>query len=638
MTMKDIPHKPPGALRLAFRVSPFCSALFLLLSIIHAIMPTAATALATANFVDTAGAILLGERVHDDIYLPLILLLLTLGVYTTIGSVNKLVSARITLNMQRRLKPAIVGKTAALDFKHIENADSWELISRVSREPDKIIMEGFNGYIQIGQIMVSMAAVLVLIVAQVWWAALVIAVFSIPMIRLALWAGRKTYKAEVDAEKFNRRTEYLGQVLSGRDPIDERTLFGYGDDVVERWQEQYEAGRKLWMKVWFRSMSIAKTSTVFLAAIAIGIALTLINPVINGLITPGMFMGILTAVYSVINQMGYQLTDSLEKVSKSGEFMKDMSDFAALSESDGALDLPDAGPVGFTDLEFRDVRFKYPTGDNYVLDGISFRIERGRNYAFVGKNGAGKTTITKLLTGLYTQYEGEILINGKELRTYPMSTLKALFSVVYQDFAKYYISMSGNIGLGDVNLMDKRDPAKPGNHITDPISVGADARINQASAANAVTNPPEATPTAGGIDPVAAANLTGLGETIAELAKGMETPLGKVLEGGQDISGGQWQRVAIARSLVSRTPVKMLDEPTAALDPISESRIYEEFEKLMEGKTTVFISHRLGSTKLADEILVIDGGIVSESGTHDELMSENGQYAEMFEAQRGWYL
>ena len=170
-----------------------------------------------------------------------------------------------------------------------------------------------------------------------------------------------------------------------------------------------------------------------------------------------------------------------------------------------------------------------------------------------------------------------------------------MFSVVYQDFAKYYVTLKDNVALGDIagNDTDSRVPAA----------------INQA----------------------------GLDGTVQALERGIYTPLGKIKNGGQDISGGQWQRVAIARSLISRAPVKMLDEPTAALDPISESRIYEEFEKLMGGKTTVFISHRLGSTKLADEILVIDDGQIVERGTHDGLMSAGGRYAEMFESQRGWY-
>jgi len=306
-----------------------------------------------------------------------------------------------------------------------------------------------------------------------------------------------------------------------------------------------------------------------------------------------MFMGIVAAVFGMIMHLGWQLAGSLEDISRVGEFMKDITAFLALNEAEGALAEPDPEPLSFSSLEFRNVRFKYPSGDRFILDGLSFTLQSGLHYAFVGKNGAGKTTITKLLTGLYSGYEGEILINGKELREYPAGTLKALFSVVYQDFARYYITMKENIALGD--LYTKGNEAET-------------------------------------------ARLAGLEETIAELKNGLDTPLGKILEGGQDISGGQWQRVAIARSLISRAPVKMLDEPTAALDPISESLIYEEFEKLMRGKTTVFISHRLGSTKLADEILVIDDGKIIERGRHDKLMKAKGQYAEMFEAQREWYI
>jgi ATP-binding cassette subfamily B protein len=129
----------------------------------------------------------------------------------------------------------------------------------------------------------------------------------------------------------------------------------------------------------------------------------------------------------------------------------------------------------------------------------------------------------------------------------------------------------------------------------------------------------------------------GLTDAIAELAEGIDTPLGKILADGVDISGGQWQKVAIARSLLSRAPIKVLDEPTAALDPIAESRIYQEFEELMKGKTTILISHRLGATKLADEILVIDKGGIAERGSHTELIKKNGVYAQMFAAQRKWY-
>lgn len=592
MTLKKKKYKLYDALRLAFAASPVCMLLYIILPVTQSIMQTAITAVATANFVDTATAILKSARPYQDIYPALALLLLTLGAVNTIGAVAKLTASRVNVSLQRRLKPSILQIFAAFDYKHIENEKSWELISRVSRDPVKSIMDGVAALIQFAQIIISVASVFVLIVSQVWWAALIIFSFSVPLFVLSRRAGKKNYQVERDAEKFNRRTEYLGEVLTGRENVDERTLFGYSDDIDSVWQEQYEAGRKLQVKVTAKNFLLSKGSSIVLALISLLVALTLIGPVVNGRMSAGMFMGIVSAVFGMIQKLGFQMSRSLENISRADEYMKDLGEFVALSEAEDALTEPDRDPIPINSLEFRNVRFCYPSGNEYILDGLSFKLEAGRHYAFVGKNGAGKTTITKLLTGLYTNYEGEILVNGKELRGYPVSTIKAMFSVVYQDFAKYCIEMKQSIALGDIHATGKEKEA---------------------------------------------ARLAGLDEVIGRLENGIDTPLGKILRGGQDISGGQWQRVAIARSLVSRAPVRILDEPTSALDPISESNLYRDFEQLMKGKTTVFVSHRLGSTKLADEILVIDKGKIIERGTHEELMGRNGQYAEMFEAQREWY-
>jgi len=218
-------------------------------------------------------------------------------------------------------------------------------------------------------------------------------------------------------------------------------------------------------------------------------------------------------------------------------------------------------------------------------------------------NGAGKTTLTKILTGLYGEYEGEILINGKELREYTQPEKKALSAVVYQDFCQYPLNFYNNIAVGNINDMQNREKVE-----------------------NAV-------------------NIIGLAEAVDKLPKKYETPITKVKEDGVDISGGEWQRVALARLMINPAPLKILDEPTAALDPIGESQVYEQFGEIIsqnQNKTdrnhiTVFISHRLGSTKLADEIIVISDGKAAETGTFDELMAKNGIYAEMFESQSEWY-
>ena len=212
----------------------------------------------------------------------------------------------------------------------------------------------------------------------------------------------------------------------------------------------------------------------------------------------------------------------------------------------------------------------------------------------MGVNGAGKTTITKLLTGLYDNYEGEIYLNGKNLREYTLAELKGYFTVVYQDFAKYQIEYKDNVKLGDVLRDD-------------------DGRM------------------------VECTRQIGLDGVVDTLHSGADTPLGKVSENGVDLSGGEWQRLAIARSLYSASPMKILDEPTAALDPIAESGIYELFRDITMNKSAIFITHRLGAAKIADKIIVIDGGRVAEFGSHAELIRQGGIYAEMFNTQRGWY-
>lgn len=582
-------------LRLPFSVAPFCVGLQMALALAQAVLPTALAALATAFFVDTAIAIFRGETVANAIYLPLGILLAIMFANSVLGSLPSLIGARIRFAVERKFVPAVLGVRAQLAYKYIEDSRTWELVERVSDELTETLQGGISAYGTIIRSVVAIISVLGLIVVYVWWAVPIIILFSVPLFWIAIVAGQKNYDAEVQTHKYERRYGYYTDILTSREAVEERTLFGYAADVNRRFSEQFEIAYKIQLSAVLKTYIAMKSASIAMAMIALLIAFTLINPVVAGDLSPGMFMGIITAVFGMVGTLGWSLQDAAENLSQSREFMNDLTKFMEIDRTPGATDLPDAQPLVFERLEFRNVSFKYPTGASLILDGLSFALEAGKHYAFVGANGAGKTTITKLLTGLYDEYDGEILINGKELRTYPASTLKALFSVVYQDFARYQTSMAHNIALGDA-----------AHNINSQQIYSVTAKV-------------------------------GLTDAIAELTEGIDTPLGKILADGVDISGGQWQKVAIARSLLSRAPIKVLDEPTAALDPIAESRIYQEFEELMKGKTTILISHRLGATKLADEILVIDKGGIAERGSHTELIKKNGVYAQMFAAQRKWY-
>jgi ATP-binding cassette subfamily B protein len=321
----------------------------------------------------------------------------------------------------------------------------------------------------------------------------------------------------------------------------------------------------------------------------------LVPSVIGGGMSVGLFISLIGSLFSIINWIGWGLPQHFQQFAEQREYLKDLNQFLELSETKDADALPAAVPVDFDSLEFKNVSFTYPGTEKKILDGCSFKIEKGRHDSFVGVNGAGKTTVTKLLTRLYDDYEGEILLNGVNLREYPLAQVKAAFCAVFQDFARYDITVAENVAIGKAN--------------------GAtDEEID-----NAI-------------------KLSGFGEKVAALKDGRDTMLGKTQDDGVDLSGGEWQRVAFARAIISPAPVKILDEPTAALDPVAESQIYAQFEEISRGVTTLFISHRLASAKMADIIYVLENGQITEQGSHDELMRAAGTYAEMFESQRSWYL
>lgn len=589
-------YKTIDILRLTYQCAPTPVILLALLTIIDAVVPTSFMALATAYFVDTATNVLAGKELYFNIFLPLVILIAFIGVTSVTGSLHLMIGSRMKLSLERHLLPAILEVQANLNYRYIEDEHSRELIGITSDEMSETFLDGLQAYVAVIRSVIGVGSIIALVITQMWWVALLIAAFCFPLFWVSIWAGKRNYSAKVETRKYERRYSYYSdEVLCNREAVQERTLFGYADDVTNRYYESFELASKIQLRVLLKTRIATKATSILLLIITMITALTLIKPVLDGVVSPGMFMGIVAALMGMAKTLGWQLQDATKNIAEAKEYMDGLTKLLAMETVEGATDLPDQEPLAFKDLEFRNVRFKYPNGDRYVLDGVSFQIEHGKHYAFVGVNGAGKSTITKLLTGLYDVYDGEILVNSKDLRTYSSAALKALFSTIYQDFSRYQITLSDNIALGNIP------------HETE------DGHIVQV------------------------ASKVGLDETIHKLRDGIHTPLGKIEENGVDISGGQWQKVAIARSVISAAPIKILDEPTAALDPISENQLYRQFKEIMEEKTAILISHRLGATRLADEIFVLDNGVIAERGCHCELMKKKGIYAHMFQEQREWY-
>lgn len=594
MLMEGRNYRLLDFVRIPFQISPLLTLIKVVNQLITASIPSFQV-LVTAIFIDTALAIFHGAEQYNQIFLPLTWMMLII-VYNYLNwSLLSFINLKMEMKMTESFRSAIVEKRSRLEYRHIEDNDTWDLITRTCGDPVGKINGGFENLLGAVNIVVRVFSLLIILVMQVWWAAFAIIGISVPLFGLAIKGGKATYQANKEAEKHKRRADYLHNVLSGRDNIEERALFGYSEHLNSMWYEKYEEARKINLKVTLKYFIRMKGSSLITVLISIFIIGVLLVPLSNGMITAGMFMGLVTATLGLIQMMSWNLSHITSELAKNREYLKDLTAFMKLSEQEGALDLPVEAPqISFERIEFINVSFQYPGTDKFILKNFNLRLDKGIHYAFVGINGAGKTTITKLLTGMYDNFEGEIKINDKSIREYKQSELKALFSVVYQDFAKYYVSLEDNIYLGDVNSKEEE-------------------RLEEA------------------------VSLLDLQDTLDKLPQGKKTYLGKIKEGGMDLSGGEWQKLAIARALYNPAKIRILDEPTAALDPVAESNIYEMFGKISQGESTIFITHRLGAAKLADEIIVIADGAVAEQGDHETLMKKGGIYAEMYESQRSWY-
>jgi ATP-binding cassette, subfamily B, bacterial len=416
--------------------------------------------------------------------------------------------------------------------------------------------------------------------------------------RTALVAFNNAMTQSQDA----RRLFYVSTLTGSLDAAKETRVFGLGDYLLRA----YEA---LASKVQHNSMRLARYQGIGGAAAGVlamvgyfGAYVYLIGEVLAGRLT----IGDLTVYGGAFVQSQFQLqyiAAGLGGIVENHLFLKDLFELLDLGRTQPPPTLPPVpltmrslnGRAHTSAIVFDSVRFRYPGHETDVLRGVSLAIPRGQVAALVGENGAGKTTLIKLLCGLYHPAEGRITLDGADIQSLDPSVLHAELGVLFQDFVHYHLSARENVGFGDVA------------HVEDL------GRIREA------------------------ARRAGVDSVLDRLPRGYDTQLGKVFEAGHELSGGEWQRLALARAYMRDAPILVLDEPTASLDPRAEQRIFEEVRRLLSGRTATLISHRFSTVRLADHIFVLDNGLIAEHGTHDELVAMGGRYAELYELQAASY-
>jgi ATP-binding cassette subfamily B protein len=394
---------------------------------------------------------------------------------------------------------------------------------------------------------------------------------------------------------IRRQLDYLRVLGGSKEAAKELKLFGLAPFLTERFS-------RLSNQIYDEDVSLARRRLVagsFLSMIGTAGYYSAYVFVIWRTITGVLSIGELTFLASSIQQASsniQQIFSTVSSIADQALFLTDLIAFfemrPAIASKPKALPVPRPITRGF---EFRNVTFRYPGSSRLVLDGLNFHFRSGERVALIGENGEGKTTIVKLLTRLYDPLEGQVLLDGVDLREYNLEDLYQEIGVIFQDFMRYEMTARDNIAVGRIEQID-------------------DLPLLQQSAQKSMAD-----------------------EVIGKLPYGYEQMLGRRFDGGVDLSGGEWQKVALARAYLRDAQILILDEPTAALDARSEFEVFQRFAELTAGKMALFISHRFSTVRMADRIVVLEHGRIAEDGDHEQLTRLGGRYAEMFELQAASY-
>lgn len=491
--------------------------------------------------------------------------------------------------LRNKLKPDIIKKQFSIDYLLFESTQTQNLLLRVTKNIEKRFIQILKSSNLIITIAIQVTGILYTLYRYNWWLVSIFVFIIIPIIFLTFKGGKAIYESQKKVGFATRQMNYLSDVLSNREASAERTLFNYSHTLNKRFKDAHLYRSNFNTKTLAREIIRIKLCNIVINIFTIILIVSLSRQVYNNLLTVGLFTSIVGSMINLTKVISVQLLALFFEFSSHNEYVKDFKEFIELEENKEVFDNK-YEDLKFESLHIKNLYFKYKDSKDYIIKGINLYLKKGKSYSLVGLNGAGKTTLIKILVGLYSDFEGEILVNGKDIKLYTFDQLRSMFSVVSQDYAKYYVSLKDNIAFGDLEA-----------------------------------------------DISSVIEKLELSDLIRDLPDGENSYLGKMHDNGIDISGGQWQRIAIARALYKNAPFVILDEPTSSLSPTAESRVYSNFSKIAKDKTLLMISHRLGSTKISDEIIVLDSGKIAEQGSHEELMKEDHIYAKLFNKQKEMY-
>ena len=581
-------------LGLAWAASPRSLVRYSVLGMVNATMPPVAVLLGATLVNRIAEARVQSLQLTD--LLPIVIgLWVVTSVQRTIGAYmgygRNLFVRRVQLEAERRL----LAQASKLDLGHFDNSDWHDRLARAKRDiswrPGDLTWSvlGLSGNIVSILLMATLLASLHYVLVVL---ALASAVLSMVLERRVTARLYEFYYKETPEE---REREYLGDLLV--QPAKTKEIRAYvladyllgrhralSEELFAQRQRMYRLGTRVSLLTGLVTGTILALAYVFVAVQGVA-----------GTIGPGGVVLVIGAFSSVSGTLG-QISSTFVAVDQHTTFLEDYFSFLAIEPLVPVPAAPSTLPAGpIRRIEFDDVTFKYPGGTEPAVAGLSLQINSGELLALVGENGAGKSTLVKLLLRFYDPDHGSVRIGGIDLRELEPEALRGRIGVLFQDYASYELSVRENVVMGrpDGNVDDER-----------VLEALRDSRSEW---------------------------------LVKKMPKGLDSKVGRLFEGGHDLSGGEWQRIALARIMYRDADIWILDEPTSSLDPEAEAGIFAELKENLKGRIGIVISHRFSTVRIADRIAVVADGHITELGTHEELLRARGRYSRLFELQAAGY-
>ncbi|MFA4965264.1 MAG: ABC transporter ATP-binding protein [Thermoleophilia bacterium] len=584
-------------LRLVWSIAPGWTAVTIALAVVQGVLPLAGLYMIRL-IVDAVSEGL--SAVDKDAAFQhvawFILIAGLIGISSALArSVSTLVSEAQGQVVTDHISDLIHSQSIAVDLEYYENSRYYDVLHRAQQEapyrPTKIV----NDLVMVGQSGITLIGVIGILFAIHWSVGLIIVAAAVPSAYVRLRYSQRLYKWETERTGAERRSWYLHWLLTDGNHAKEVRLFELGETFRARYHELRRVLRRERLSITARR-SLADLASQAVATLAVfGTFAYIAWRTIQGAISLGSMMMYYTAFNTGLSAL-QSVMGGVAGLYEDNLFLTYYHDFMALEPK--VVDPPDPRPLPRPmrdGVVFESVTFNYPDTTRTALADVDLHVRPGEVTALVGANGSGKTTIVKLLCRLYDPQHGRVTLDGVDLRELSVTELRRGISVIFQDFAKYQLSARQNIWVGNV-ARPEDDPA-----------------IEEA------------------------ARAAGADAVIGELGRGYDSMLGKWFEEGEELSIGEWQKVALARAFVRDAEILVFDEPTSALDPVSEWHAFEHIRALARGRAVILISHRFSTVRNADRIHIVERGHIVESGTHAELLALDGSYARMYEVQARAY-